>query len=108
MEKTKKIKIKEILSQHLSKNEKAKLYFVKGLKNHSNSIVIKAKKNFGKTQLNELNQLLGIPNDAESPRRIRGMSIPFLTNFANDIPEIPEIPEKPKKQKNLKKPENLN
>lgn len=58
MEKTKKIKIKEILTQRFSKNDKALFYFVKGLKNHSNSIVIKAKKNFDKAQFDELNFLL--------------------------------------------------
>lgn len=58
MEKAKKIKIKEILSQRFSKNDKALFYFVKGLKNHSNSIVIKANKNFDKVQFDELNLLL--------------------------------------------------
>lgn len=58
MEKTKKIKIKEILTQRFSKNDKLLFYFVKGLKDHSNSIVIKAKKNFDKAQFDELNLLL--------------------------------------------------
>lgn len=58
MEKSKKNQIKTILNQRFSKKDKALFYFVKGLKNHSNSIIIKTKNNFGKSQVDELNFFL--------------------------------------------------
>ena len=58
MEKIKKSQIKVILNQRFSKKDKVLFYLVKGLKNHSNSIIIKAKNPFGKSQVDELNFLL--------------------------------------------------
>ncbi len=58
MEKIKKDQIKIILNQRFSKKDKALFYLVKGLKNHSNSIIIKAKIPFGKSQVDELNFFL--------------------------------------------------
>ena len=58
MEKIKKSQIKVIMNQRFSKKDKALFYLVKGLKNHSNSIIIKAKNSFEKSQVDELNFFL--------------------------------------------------
>ena len=57
MEKSKKEKIKSILTQLFSKADAAEFYFIKSLKEFSNSILIKSKK-FDKEKIQEVNLLL--------------------------------------------------
>jgi hypothetical protein len=58
MIKTEKEKIKTILAQSFKKTDKTQFYFVKGLKQYSNSIVVKGKNNFDKKILNDVKLIL--------------------------------------------------